>query len=438
MTRLTERLREVLRTPVCRRASECLPSDASLAQRDAVAEVLGGEWRGDRDRRFLVVDRTYSPGYRHGQIALADALPPTSGGSAGLSLLSALATGAPNRSPDIPVAEAPPRLCFLDLETTGLAGGAGTYAFLAGCGWFDGGSFRIRQFFLASFSAERPLLEALLELLASSDAIVTYNGKTFDVPLVETRFLVHRMSRTLAPLPHVDMLHHARRLWRAREEEPSAASCRLSAIERLVCGHTREDDVPGYEVPPRYFHYVRTADARPLDAVLEHNRLDLLSLAMLTARAARLLEEGPALARTAREALGLGQLYERGGMDGAASASYVRGAELAVREGSPATRAEALRGYAILCRRARRHEDAAAAWRSILELPGCSESLVREAAEALAVHHEHRLRDLQTARRLAMHTLHLASTTARQHAIHHRLARLNRKLGVPERSAPLF
>ena len=118
------------------------------------AEILGGEWRESCGRKFLVVDRKYSPGYRHGRVSVADCLPPWArfellGGTNGQTL-------------------------FLDLETTGLAGGAGTYAFLVGCGWFDGGVFRLRQFFLADFGAERALLEAVGELAGNLACIVTY------------------------------------------------------------------------------------------------------------------------------------------------------------------------------------------------------------------------------------------------------------------------
>src|SRR3954466_6994962 len=121
------------------------------------------------------------------------------------------------------------------------------------------------------------------------------------------------------------MLHPARRLWRTEDAVGDGeGSCRLSALERTLCGHDRDGDVPGFEIPSRYFHYVRTGDARPLEAVLEHNRLDLLSLACLAARAAQLLEDGPDAAATAREALGLAQLYERGGMVGEAVESYRR------------------------------------------------------------------------------------------------------------------
>ena len=335
------------------------------------------------------------------------------------------------------------KLLFLDLETTGLAGGAGTYAFLVGCGWFDGATFRLRQFFLSNFGAERALLESVAELAAGCAGVVTYNGKTFDLPLIETRFVLQRMQTPFADLPHVDMLHPARRLWREEDTE-----CRLTNLERTQCGHEREGDVPGFEIPSRYFHYVRSGDARPLEAVLEHNRLDILSLALLTARASQLLEDGPSAATTAREALGMGRLYERAGMIGEALASFTRvadivGAGIKTRPScDDTTRADALRAYATLCRRLRRYEDAAAAWRELLDLRGCAPALVCEATEALAVHHEHRARDLEAARTFARRSLQLQATGARQEAIKYRLARLDRKMGARPvagpRGAPLF
>jgi uncharacterized protein YprB with RNaseH-like and TPR domain len=107
-------------------------------------------------------------------------------------------------------------MLFLDLETTGLAGGAGSYAFLVGCGWFDGGTFRLRQFFLADFAAERALLEAVAELTEGIACVVTYNGKTFDLPLIETRFVLQRMTTPFADMAHVDLLHPARRMCATR------------------------------------------------------------------------------------------------------------------------------------------------------------------------------------------------------------------------------
>ena len=275
------------------------------------AEILGGEWRESPRGKFLVVDRKYTPGYRHGRVSIADCLPPWPR----LNLLS-------NSNGCRAALHGPPdsqRILFLDLETTGLAGGAGTYAFLVGCGWFEPPSpsasagqaacFRLRQFFLADFAAERALLESVAEFAGDAACVVTYNGKTFDLPLIETRFALQRMGAPFADVARVDMLHPARRMWREEDVE-----CRLTYLEQVLCGHEREGDVPGFEIPSRYFRYVRSGDARPLEAVLEHNRLDIISLAMLTARAAQLLDEGPSAATTPREAFGMGRLYERAAM----------------------------------------------------------------------------------------------------------------------------
>ncbi|HLG57720.1 MAG TPA: ribonuclease H-like domain-containing protein [Vicinamibacterales bacterium] len=442
------------------------------AQDDTAAEVLDGQWRESDGHRFLVVDRTYVPGYRHGSMVLADALPPSDGLWPRLSLLADTACGG--------------NLLFVDLETTGLAGGAGTYAFLVGCAWFAGGTFRVRQFFLSSFAAERVLLEAVRELAETSGTVVTYNGKSFDLPLIETRFALHRMSTPFAGLPHIDMLHPARRMWRSSEEparhgpanhlrqgyggppkrsaeaeaghydgsaeaghngRPMSAaidsgstkvssSCRLSTLEQTLCGYVREGDVPGFEIPARYFRYVRSGDARPLEAVLEHNRLDLLSLALVTARAAQLLDEGAPGASTAREALGLGRLYERGGMMIDARACFARAADTESED--EGVRAEALRAFAVLSRRMRRFEEAAAAWRRLLDLDLCPQPLVREASEALAVHLEHRLRDPLSARGFALRSLQVDNSAARRQATAYRLARLDRKLGSQSQAVPLF
>ncbi len=305
------------------------------------------------------------------------------------------------------------KLLFLDLETTGLAGGAGTYAFLVGCGWFDGGIFRLRQFLLADFAAERALLEAVAQLTDYVSCVVTYNGKTFDLPLIETRFALQRIQTPFADLAHVDLLHPARRMWRQDDVE-----CRLTYLEQALCGYEREGDVPGFEIPSRYFRYVRSGDARPLQAVLEHNRLDIVSLAMLTARASQLLEEGPSAATTPREAFGIGCLYERVGLLDEALASFRRSRIV-----------EGVRASAILLRRLRRYEEAAAAWRELLAARSCPPGYVREATEALAVHHEHRARDLEAARTFALQALRLPATAARQDAVKYRLARLDRKLG---------
>jgi len=364
-------------------------------------------------------------------VTVADGLPPSAGAWPALDLL----------------ARTPCRdgLLFIDLETTGLAGGAGTYAFLVGCAWFDGGSFRIRQYLMSNPMVERAMLGAVAELAGEAGTVVTYNGKTFDLPLIETRYLFHRLETPFAGLPHVDMLHPARRLWRGHGVDGAddsatmfdAGGCRLSTLERTLCGFEREGDVPGFEIPSRYFRYVRTGDARPLEGVLEHNRLDLLSLALLTARAAQLVEEGPPAVRTAREAVGLGRLYQLAGrLDearrcfglGCGISASAPGVPLPAGGDGAQLRAEALSSYARLSRRARFFDDAAAAWSCLVTLPGCPPPILREAAEALAVHHEHRRRDPLSARSFALQSLQLPLSASRREALHHRVARLERKL----------
>lgn len=428
--------------PAARRAARVPHAPAA---HDEAAIHLRGEWETRYGPRVLVVDRTYDPDHLHGHVRVGEAAPPADGCWPQLPVLGAAAglTG---------------RVLFLDLETTGLAGGAGTSAFLVGCGWFEAGRFRTRQLFLPSVASERALLAAVVDLTQAAGTVVTYNGKSFDVPLIETRFLYHRLRTPFDGMAHVDLLHPARRLWRDHEgaaerthgwdgADEGSGACRLTALERRLCGHVRQGDVPGAEIPERYFRFVREGDARPLEAVLEHNRLDLLSLAMLTARAAHLLDAGAVAASHAREALGLGSLYERAGRLDDAAACYARavslalaGARAAGRRAAPAAspvRIEALCASARLARRRRRHAEAAVDWCAVLDA-GASGAIAREAREALAIHHEHRLGDPRGARAFAMGSLPLSGSANARGAVEHRLARLDRKLETLERAEPLF
>ena len=192
--------------------------------------------------------------------------------------------------------------------------------------------------------------------------------------------------------------------------------------------------MPGFEIPARYFQFVRSGDARPLAAVLEHNRLDLLSLAGLAARLLHLVQAGAAATRDPREALALGRVYARAGLDARAHEAY----ECAVRTataGSGAIASDALRALACLSRRARRYADAAEYWQQLLGLRGCPPSIAREASEALAIHHEHRVRDLAEAKRFALQSLENGMHTARAEAGRYRLARIERKIESRQSSA---
>lgn len=446
-SRLSERLREVVR-PV-REAVDPRPLDGDSGERhvtaqglgqSSVEETLGGAWQAHQSGRYLLVERTMPADARHGPTRIGDLAPQF--------------RASPSETAGLFDRARPPFL-FFDLETTGLNGGAGTYAFLIGVGSFDDDdAFVTKQYVMTRASHERPMLRAVAEQLVASGALVSFNGKSFDAPLLESRFLFHRLSWVGETLPHVDMLHPARRFWRAEGGEPGSSPCSLSVLERQVLGAERHDDVPGMEAPSRYFQFVRSGDARPLAGVLEHNRLDLVSLAGLMARLLDLARDGPDAARTGREAFALGGLYERSGRPVQARGALERALELVSTEETdrrptgcgmtgtlprqvaaavPATRrlrVEVLRALARGARRSGRHDEAARWWRETLGSAACPNEVAREAAEALAVHHEHRRRDLESARAFAQRTLEITPSTVRHAAARHRLARLERKLSV--------
>jgi hypothetical protein len=237
-------------------------------------------------------------------------------------------------------------------------------------------------------------------------------------------------------VPHLDALHPARRFWRGRPEvagpDPDDASCSLGVLERRLSGVHRVGDVPGFEIPARYFQFARDGRPEPLEAVLEHNRLDLLSTLAVCARAASLVVRGPAAAEHGYESLGLGRVHERVGQPSEAEVCYAHAAASAGRVGEAPLRVEALRRLAVCQRRAGRAEEAAESWRALLATGGASGRARREAREALAIHHEHRARDFGAARLLVLDALAEPLADRHRTASERRLARLERKLSRPK------
>jgi uncharacterized protein len=394
---------------------------------DRVADALGGRLLSNTFGRCLAIDRRYESDRWHGDVQIGDC-----------ELSDFESLRILDSAIDADAGTATPRAVFIDLETTGLSGGAGTVAFLVGCAYFDAGAFQVRQFLLSSFNAERAMLAAAAELFDAADLIVTYNGKTFDVPVMETRWAFHRMPAPLDEVPHFDMLHPARRLWRSRSTLADAGGCRLTTLERMLLNLRREGDVDGFEIPGRFFQFLRTGDARPLEPVLEHNRLDLVSLAAVTSRALRLAGGGEPACRDGIEALSVGRVLERAGAMDRAEACYRRASESPCVE----TRAESLYRLGLRCRRSGRFDEAAGWWRQLVALTDSSRrhdlamlSLREFAIEALAIHQEHRARDLHAARELALFALEEGSRRA--DGMRHRLARLDRKL-ARKTNAQLF
>jgi uncharacterized protein YprB with RNaseH-like and TPR domain len=314
----------------------------------------------------------------------------------------------------------PADLLFLDTETTGLAGGTGTHVFLVGVGRFTGDAFHVRQFFMRHPGDERALLSALDAELRHAAAVVTYNGRAFDLPLLETRYRMH--GRALRrPEQHIDVLAAARAIWKHR-----LPNCALGTLERMVLDVRREADAPGWMIPQLYFDYLHSRRIDILEPVFEHNRYDIVSLARLAALVqsyeARLAHPADAIDR-----LGVALLCLRRHASPEAIADL---RDLWPRHVIPATlRLRALRDLSVTLKRQRRFEEAVAEWQRALG--DQSRSIRLYACEELAKYLEHRVRDHAAARemaRLGTDGALLARDDAALDSFTRRVQRLDQKL----------
>lgn len=241
-------------------------------------------------------------------------------------------------------AEPSARTVYLDLETTGLSLGAGTLICVVGLGVVDGPDFVVRQYVLHDPGAEQALLEAVATQMASFARVVTFNGKRFDAPLFRGRYQLHRLPDPL-PRRHVDLLQPAQRIWRRR-----LGSCGLSALEAQVLGSARESDIPGYDIPGRYFASLRGGDFGAFRPVLDHNRQDVVTMAGLASVMDRLLRADSELSASLcpSDLLGIGRLLELAGQSERARSCY----EAALVGATTAERAEALSRLAHLAQKA--------------------------------------------------------------------------------------
>jgi len=422
MRDLAARLRDIVRqdrrssgTAEPLRELTYVPDPDPSSPAESAAEVLGGQPIGDG--ACVVIDDVFEGDRSHGRRRMEACVPD---GSQPIHLFDPRVAEHGNWAR---------RVVFFDIETTGLSGGAGTVAFLAGCGWFEAdGAFRIRQFFLAGPSGEHAMLQALSAVFADASLLVTYNGRTFDVPFMDMRWAFHRTASPTGGLLHFDMLPTARRFW-ARRESMDEGGCSLSTLEQRVLGFYRHADVPGFEIPARYFQFLRTRDARAIDGVLEHNRHDLRSLAALMSHALWMASEGVDACREPWEQLALARLYDRAGQHDAARTAFCRAAECGDRH----VRREALAHMAVTLRREGDYEAAADHWQQVLDLTGGAASpLGRRAAEALAIHHEHRKKDAATAQSYAASLARHASGSYRRE-VERRMNRIERKLAGENR-----
>lgn len=307
---------------------------------------------------------------------------------------------------------------FLDTETTGLSGGTGTVPFLVGLAWPDGDALELAQYFLCDLDQERALLWAVGQRLRRCGVLVTYNGRCFDWPLLQTRLVMARAGGWPS-LPHVDLLSLVRRLFR-----PRLPDCTLRTVEAGILALEREEDLPGALIPARYRGWLTGAPSQVVDAVFAHNRQDVLSLAVLMARLDRVLSGDEALGPSDRFARA--RYLEACGFAAEALGEYRR-----LWEGSPGLpRGPVGLRLARLLRRAGRWPEA----RTVLEACWSTQSYPYPAAIELAKLLEHEAKDLGAARRLVSDALQLLEVAIVpderwQDDLERRRVRLNRRLG---------
>jgi len=378
----------------------------------SIDSVVAGSFvptpRGD----VFIAEQAFDPDHRHGETALLPSRP--------LALIGEWA--ADPRVASLPIS----RFAFLDTETSGLAGGTGTYAFLVGAARFVDGRFVLKQFFMLDPAEEPALLEGLASFLAPCESLVTFNGKAFDAPLLSTRYRLHHIPIPYRDYSHLDLLPLARRLWRDRLESRA-----LKHLEEHVLGMKRtSEEVPGYEIPWLYFDYLRSGDARPLAGVFYHNAMDVVAMAALLTHMNDMIET-PYEGRVQHglDFIALGKLLEDLGHAGEAARLYERGLELGLGESDFGT---AVRRLSSLQKRRGDIGQAVLLWRKAAKRGHVYAHI------ELAKFYEHRERDVKNALKWTASARREAERAGlteyeRRHwleEIAHRLARLERKDGI--------
>jgi len=371
---------------------------------------------------YFVVDQVYPDEYQHGDGSLADFTRAPLGSAADIT--------GDERLRDLGHHD----FVLLDTETTGLFG-AGTLVFMVGAAFFENDALVVRQYFMRDHADEPAMLQDLAGLLNSRQGIVTFNGRSFDLPLIENRYMLNRMEDQVSDLvhrPHLDLLHPSRRLWRRR-----LGSCALGSLEKNLLGITRtHEDVPGWMIPGIYMDYLRTKDARDIARVFYHNHIDMLSMVTLTSQVLDLfstpteMDHPLDLLSLSRWKIATKDLQDA--EKNLMLALDARKNHNVLREDGLTMRLDL--GY--LLRRTDRRDEAFLQWQRISKVHavGPEAPIVYNAYIELAKHFEWHQRDLKSARQWTIKAQSLVEQMdpgldRDKEAIIHRLARLDRKLG---------
>ncbi len=377
---------------------------------ETIDTVLSGNIVETEHGKHFETEKLYERHRRYGSFDISDLIDLPE------DLLDALSGGAITKS-------RPDRWAFLDTETTGLMGGSGTYAFLIGVGSIDAKGFRVRQFFMRDHGEERSQLRALTDYLSRFDVLITYNGKTFDQPLLETRYIMARAKHPFGRMEHLDLLFGARRLWKLRLE-----NCRLSYLEHQILGVERHGDISGELIPHFYFEYVRTQRALSLVPIFHHNVMDIVTLACLTALVPQTFRDpGRVEVRHGADLLGLSRWLIAEGRGTEALALMRRAIEIGLPDG---LLFRTLLDIGLL---EKKHKNEDAALAAFTEIATCRNPCRARAFEELAKYYEHSQRSYAMALEMTRSALEIEESPAlrtRESRLAKKLARAPRLLNV--------
>lgn len=378
----------------------------------SIESILAGSFVSTSLGDAFISEKIFDKSYLHGKVSSHSHFP--------LSVISQITKD--ERITQLPIT----KFAFLDTETSGVSGGTGTYAFLVGVARFIDNKFVLKQFFMRDPAEEPAMLEALIHFLAPCEGLVTFNGKSFDAPLLKTRYSLHKIPVPFKDYAHIDLLPLARRLWRDRL--PSRA---LKYLEEHVLGFTRSsDEVPGYEIPWLYFDYLRTGDANPLAGVFYHNAMDVVAMAALLGHVSELLDNPyNGSVEHGLDFIALGKLFEDLNRWDEAARLYERGLELKMEELDFEL---AVKRLSILQKKRGDMNQAVKWWQDAAKKHHVYAHI------ELAKYYEHKMRDVKTSLQWAnsaKREIEKADVPAyiRKHwldEIEYRLARLQKKAGL--------
>lgn len=274
---------------------------------------------------------------------------------------------------------------FIDTETTGLAGGTGTYAFMVGVGFLRESEFVVQQYFMRDYGEEPALLHALSQALEGKTGLISYNGKSYDIPTLNARGVMNRNRIPWDTFKHLDLLHASRRLWRK-----TINPCTLQNVEQHILGFRREGDVPGWEIPALYFDFLRNRDYGPLVPVFKHNVMDILSLVTITVNICRAFSGYENLQHKKYDCLGIIKTFEELGDRQKA----VHACEVFLEYESLPELVRILLKNAALLKKMGRMDEAEHAWYKVIDR---ANRFFPEPYTELAKYYEHKLRDFTRA-----------------------------------------